>query len=94
MGRAPDRTWPASTLRLAILGGERLGPRSVQQWRDLGLDGARLLNAYGPTEATITATLGEAGEEEEPDHHRPAAAGPQRLHPRPGRPAGADRGGR
>ena len=54
------------TLRLAILGGERLGAHAVQQWRDLGLEGVRLLNAYGPTEATITATLGEAGEEEGP----------------------------
>ena len=50
-------------LRLVILGGERLGVQTVRQWRDLGLPGARLLNAYGPTEATITATLGEAGQE-------------------------------
>ena len=31
-----------------------------------GTAGVRLLNAYGPTETTITATLGEAGEEQEP----------------------------
>ncbi len=52
-------------LRLVIVGGERLGARAVQLWRELGLPGARLLNAYGPTESTITATLGEAGEEDE-----------------------------
>ncbi len=53
-------------LRLVILGGERLGIQTVQQWRELGLPGVRLVNAYGPTEATITATLGEAGEEHDP----------------------------
>ena len=52
-------------LRLVIVGGERLGAPAVQLWRELGLPGARLLNAYGPTESTITATLGEAGEEQE-----------------------------
>jgi len=53
-------------LRLAILGGERLTAQAVREWRELGLPGVRLLNAYGPTEATITATLAEAGEEHEP----------------------------
>jgi amino acid adenylation domain-containing protein len=53
-------------VRLVILGGERLSPQSVQQWRELGLSGVRLLNAYGPTEAAITATLGEAGQEQDP----------------------------
>ena len=52
-------------LRLMILGGERLGSQAVQQWRELGLPAVRLLNAYGPTESTITATLGEAGQEQE-----------------------------
>jgi amino acid adenylation domain-containing protein len=52
-------------LRLLILGGERLAAQAVQQWRELGLPGVRVLNAYGPTEATITATLAEAGTEQE-----------------------------
>ena len=52
-------------LRLAILGGERVAAQAVQQWLDLGLSAVRLLNAYGPTECTITATLGEAGKEQE-----------------------------
>ena len=51
-------------LRLAILGGERLGAPAVRRWRELGLAGVRLLNAYGPTETTITATLADAGEEQ------------------------------
>ena len=60
-----DQDLSGLTLRLVILGGERLGAQSVQQWRSLGLP-VRLVNAYGPTEATITATLGEAGMEQEP----------------------------
>ncbi len=53
-------------LRLTILGGERLAAQAVQQWRELGLSEVRVLNAYGPTECTITGTLGEAGKEQGP----------------------------
>ena len=49
-------------LRLMILGGERLGAHLLAEWRELGVQ-TRVLNAYGPTEAIITATLSEAGEE-------------------------------
>ena len=59
-----DQDVKGLTLRLVILGGDRLRAESVEQWRSLGLTGVRLLNAYGPTEATITATLGEAGAEQ------------------------------
>ncbi|HTT87716.1 MAG TPA: amino acid adenylation domain-containing protein, partial [Acidimicrobiales bacterium] len=52
-------------LRLVILGGERLGAATVSRWRALGLDRVRLLNAYGPTEATITATVGAVEDEGE-----------------------------
>lgn len=56
-------------LRLVILGGERLTVQAVRDWQRLATRvsgasrGVRLLNAYGPTEATITATISEAGEE-------------------------------
>ena len=53
-------------LRLVILGGERLGEAAVGRWRALGLDHVRLLNAYGPTEATITATVGAVEHDGEP----------------------------
>ncbi len=53
-------------LRLVILGGERLTAHAVREWRELGVPGVRLVNAYGPTEATITATLAEAGTEPGP----------------------------
>ena len=45
-----------------ILGGERLGAHLLAQWRELGVQ-TRVLNAYGPTEGIITATLSEVGEE-------------------------------
>jgi amino acid adenylation domain-containing protein len=53
-------------LRLVILGGERLPPQAVREWQELGVPGVRLLNAYGPTETTITATLGDASSEQDP----------------------------
>ena len=52
-------------LRLVIVGGDRLEPQWVRQWAELGLQDVRLINAYGPTETIITATLGEAGAEKD-----------------------------
>ena len=49
-------------LRLVILGGERLGGHALAQWRALQVE-TRVLNAYGPTEGIITATLSDAGQE-------------------------------
>lgn len=48
---------PAS-LRLMIVGNDVVPPETVALWREMGR-GIRLLNAYGPTEATITATCHE-----------------------------------
>ncbi len=47
------------TLRLVILGGERLLPERLAAWRLRFPDGPRLLNTYGPTEATIMVTAVE-----------------------------------
>ncbi|MCX7340776.1 MAG: amino acid adenylation domain-containing protein [Hyphomicrobiales bacterium] len=49
------------TLRIIILGGEALPPAIVQKWAK---PGRRLFNTYGPTEATVVATVAEltAGE--------------------------------
>lgn len=45
-------------LRLASVGGDVIPVDSVRLWEDLPLsNSARLLNAYGPTEATITTTI-------------------------------------
>jgi amino acid adenylation domain-containing protein len=48
---------PAS-VRLVIVGGERVLPESWQIWRRR-VEGVRLLNTYGPTESTIVATATE-----------------------------------
>jgi len=42
-------------LRLLIVGGEALAPEVVDLWSRSALADCRLINAYGPTEATITA---------------------------------------
>jgi thioesterase domain-containing protein/acyl carrier protein len=47
----------AAPLRLVTVGGERLLPAPLQRWRQTPLGLVQLLNAYGPTETTITATL-------------------------------------
>ncbi len=48
-----------TSLRLLIVGGASLSPNYIDRWQQLGLNSIRLFNAYGPTEATITATLFE-----------------------------------
>jgi amino acid adenylation domain-containing protein len=52
---------PAS-LRLVILGGEKVRPEYVSRWRERTGDRPRLCNTYGPTEATIVATMFDFGE--------------------------------
>ena len=43
-------------LRLVLAGGDTMLPESVRLWQQSQFSSARLLNAYGPTEATITST--------------------------------------
>jgi len=43
-------------LRLVIIGGDVMRPETFNQWMKTPLRAARLINAYGPTEAVITAT--------------------------------------
>ena len=50
---------PAS-LRLLVTGSERVLPGALTQWGKLAGNRVRWFNAYGPTEATITATIYEA----------------------------------
>ncbi|OHD31501.1 MAG: hypothetical protein A2004_13200 [Spirochaetes bacterium GWC1_61_12] len=56
-----DYPQPAPDLRLVIVGGEALRPETLALWRQLALHSVRLVNAYGPTEAVITATAAELG---------------------------------
>ncbi len=43
-------------LRLILIGGEAASPEAVAAWRQRFGDRVRLMNTYGPTEATVTAT--------------------------------------
>ncbi|KQQ35967.1 hypothetical protein ASF61_07035 [Duganella sp. Leaf126] len=43
-------------LRQVHAGGEAMPPEALQAWRQAGMTYIRLLNTYGPTEATVTAT--------------------------------------
>ncbi|WP_422733746.1 amino acid adenylation domain-containing protein [Micromonospora sp. WMMD558] len=64
---ALDRHPPSScpTLRLVVVGSERVDAGRLARWRSAAPD-VRWLNAYGPTETTITATV------HEPADHDPA----------------------
>ncbi len=58
VGDLEGTTFPTS-IRLVILGGEAAKPEQLATWfREVG-EGPRLLNTYGPTEATIVATESE-----------------------------------
>ncbi|HTK08291.1 MAG TPA: amino acid adenylation domain-containing protein, partial [Ktedonobacteraceae bacterium] len=47
----------SETLRLLIVGGEKASPELYQHWTRLSGSHLRWLNTYGPTEATVIATL-------------------------------------
>lgn len=48
-----------ATLRLVVSGGDKLLPELAKRWWNLGLKDVRLINAYGPTETTITASTAD-----------------------------------
>ncbi|MDF5713916.1 MAG: amino acid adenylation domain-containing protein, partial [Rhizonema sp. NSF051] len=48
-----------SQLRLVVVGGDVMLPSDVALWQQSPMSHVRLVNAYGPTETTITATLFE-----------------------------------
>lgn len=47
----------AEQLRLVIVGGDLMTIDSLKLWQRTKLNSKKLLNAYGPTEATITSTI-------------------------------------
>ena len=57
LGEAEGRL--SETVRLIILGGERARPEHLAEWLRCVPDGPRILNTYGPTEATVVATSTE-----------------------------------
>ncbi|HVN53080.1 MAG TPA: amino acid adenylation domain-containing protein, partial [Anaerolineaceae bacterium] len=54
-------------LRLVIIGGDVFQTEVLKQWQKLPLSSARLINAYGPTELTVTAAAYDV-----PRTHQPA----------------------
>ena len=61
---AMDEPLPPS-VRLVIIGGEKASRDAWRRWKQRAGSAVKLINAYGPTEATITATLHAAGKDEE-----------------------------
>ncbi|MEU9504684.1 AMP-binding protein [Micromonospora sp. NPDC048170] len=58
---APQATWSdlaGSALRIVLAGGDALTPEAVARWAASAPQHIALLNAYGPTESVITATVG------------------------------------
>ncbi len=54
-----------AALRLVIIGGERALPERLRAWRERFGARVRLVNTYGPTEATVVATLCDLQEAED-----------------------------
>ncbi|MBF0120451.1 MAG: amino acid adenylation domain-containing protein [Desulfobacterales bacterium] len=52
------------SLRIIVTGGEEFPLRIFHLWQHMNLKSVRLLNAYGPTETTITATIFEIPHDE------------------------------
>jgi amino acid adenylation domain-containing protein len=49
--------WASTTLETLVLGGESFPVGLIEQWHVLGLEGkCDIINAYGPTEAVVTAS--------------------------------------
>lgn len=64
-------------VRLVIIGGERVDPTRLRQWRDLEMGHISLLNTYGCTETTmITHAVQLAGPGTEPQLESPDAEAP------------------
>ena len=54
---AAPEPFSAHQLRLVIAGGDVILPEMVRQWQQSHSNNIRLLNGYGPTEATISTTF-------------------------------------
>ena len=48
---------PRGALRCMLVGGEAMRAETARLWRRMSAPGIRFINAYGPTESVITATL-------------------------------------
>jgi acyl-coenzyme A synthetase/AMP-(fatty) acid ligase len=83
-----DVTWP-EPLRLVVIGGEQVHAAAVARWRARFGDRVRLVNTYGPTEATViatAATLGDADTVRLPSMGRPIGGATAHVLGRHGEP--------
>ena len=51
-----DKTTLPESVRLVIIGGEKVSPKRLADWQKSVSRSCRLVNTYGPTEATVVAT--------------------------------------
>ena len=59
----------SDTLRLLTVGGEAMSPEAARRWPKTPMGSTQLVNAYGPTEATVTAlTYGVSADFERAAH--------------------------
>jgi amino acid adenylation domain-containing protein len=70
---------PPEPLRLVIVGTEPASPARAAQWTELAGGRVRWINAYGPTEATVSATAYEGPVYEATAYEGPARAGDLRV---------------
>ncbi len=50
-------------IRIVIIGGERVSPEKIALWKECAPQKTRLINGYGPTEATVAVTMADLTEE-------------------------------
>ncbi|WP_250464919.1 non-ribosomal peptide synthetase [Microbulbifer litoralis] len=66
LGQLSGRPQTEPPLRLLITGGEKMATEALHQWRQVpALERVRVLNTYGPTEATIIATAHDTTDHDE-----------------------------
>lgn len=62
-----ERLLKESALRLIEVGGDKVSAEGLALWRELSPE-LRIVNAYGPTEATVTATADDIAPDAPPDN--------------------------
>jgi amino acid adenylation domain-containing protein len=63
-------TQPPESVRALVVGGEKVSPELFKSWQSIVQDRIRWINAYGPTETTITASMYEPAVSLEYQHFR------------------------
>ncbi|GKZ24594.1 putative Hybrid PKS-NRPS biosynthetic cluster [Aspergillus brasiliensis] len=59
IGEAASVLSKCTTWQYAFCGGEKMSPSTLQGFSGLRIPGLRLINAYGPCEASVACTMGE-----------------------------------